>query len=105
MCTPKIKWKDRRGPERRQVVREFLRVLAANAPDPFTETQARESTNGGKWGWRVSNYSAAFRFLRDHGFIARVGTRLPGYANQYELSEQAVRWLTWTGFDFAQRAA
>lgn len=97
MCRKAPRFKRPELLSRRAAARQILMALAGG-PDPFTLRQAL-STFG-----EVSRFSRpecwlAVGWLRDHGFFQCVGRR---YGKRYlwQLSDQAIRWLDWTGFQW-----
>lgn len=101
-CVHKLQLRGARFAERRQRVRDVIRLLATSAPDPFVLADLAPIFKGAPgyedqpWSWW-----SAFQFVRQHGFVNV--ERLGKTRHRFELSEQAIRWLDWSGFDWSSR--
>lgn len=89
-------------PRQRQAVRAALQAIALCAADPFDWDGAIRAARRNWTDWRL-DAPGAFRFLRQHGFIRRVEPYEHGRRALFELTEQAIRWLDWAGFDWSMR--
>lgn len=91
----------------RPVARLVLAALAQGAPDPFRSSWIRgwiwHSRRRGEISETAFYREEVISYLTAHGFIRVVERRHTWW--WYELTEQAICWLDWTGFDWKQRRA
>jgi hypothetical protein len=101
-CVHKLQFRGPRFTDRRRRVREVLCLLATTAPDPFVMADLAPIFRAAS-GRPIPCYSywTAFQFIRQRGFVNV--ERLGKTRHRFELSEQAIRWLDWTGFDWSRR--
>lgn len=101
MCQHRVVWKNRETRGRRAYARALLKGLVTLAPDVFRSSDVRDVINRvPETGGRFFEWWTAFSFLRARGFIAVVDRTAKGKALNYCLSDQAIRWLDWAGFDW-----
>lgn len=104
-----------RGPgyrHKRRVIREILVLIAREGSDPFTVAWLRDrvwsdwiATRSTDAATLLNNRDSAINWLRVHGFISEVLPRRSHLHVTFELTEQAIRWLDWTGFEWSTRKA
>lgn len=88
---------------RRKCVRELLVLAARFAPDPFVYSDLRPLLGDHiSQEFGLFDCWASFTFLVAHRFF-RVAERRGPTRLRYELTEQAIRYLDWTGFDWSTR--
>lgn len=98
MCVKRPQFRQPAYVQRRVAIREFIRGLTS-APDYFSWAEARVIGDGVAPAMR--SY-ALFDWLEKHHFIARLSPGRRGKPiSDYYLTEQAIRWLDWVGFDWS----
>ncbi len=101
MCQHRVIWKNRETWGRRQHAKGLLKGLATLAPDVFQHRDVRAVINQViEKGDSLYEWLTCFNFLRARGFIGVVDRTPKGRARNYCLTEQAIRWLDWAGFDW-----
>lgn len=111
MCRKLPKFRGISLRRKRDAAKRLLRLIATEGPDPFLvswlrhrvweDATFRKSTENSQF---LHDRDGAIAWLRAHGFIREVERRSHLHL-AFELTEQAIRWLDWTGFDWSTRKA
>jgi hypothetical protein len=97
-CRHRLQFRSRATKHRRTIARRVIESLAADGPEPFV---IRSLVRSRRFSFVSEPYDlwATFAWLEQHRFI-EVVERRGGKRYSWQLSEQAIRWLDWTGFDW-----